>query len=63
MTGLNDIDVICMMYVKFEKNVFFKLKFLKTVVYEQIMNVHELFSNITLSRDRMTLIPKFVNNQ
>ena len=27
------------------------------------MNVHELFANIALSREQMTLITKFINNQ
>ena len=51
-------------YEKIETFWILKLKFWKTVVYEQFMNVlvHELFTSIALSRKQMTLIAKFLNN-
>ena len=40
-----------------------KPNFRKVVVHKQLMNAHGLFANIALSREHMTLITAFINNQ
>ena len=48
---------------KFENFWTFGLKFCMPVVHDHFMNDHELLANITLLREQMTLLTKFINNQ
>ena len=55
MTALNDMQNLEIL--RFLSSCF------ETVVHEQFTSVHELIANLALSRERRTLIMKFINNQ